>query len=769
MRDGCSVSRGVRGALLVVAAFEMWGCASSPSAVSHPAVSETAPARAAPPECPDVATCFAAAKAAIDRGDATSARERLLAIREHWPAAPWPGRAALLLANLEQDANPASAIEWALQASTESSLLGDHALALAADAARTSGRSEQAATLLDTLAREHPDSSLAPTALWSAGELWQTIEARQGDAIADFMALAARFPQDARAATALARVVSAGESSGRLEDVGAACRTILVDYAASADAVSVQGRCERLMRSGAVPALTFEQRRRRAELLGRGAKFADALLVWKDLKRAAPNATVAREIELQTAVTMYRLRRWDDAWRAFRRVATSDAAPELREEARAWEGRAAFRRDDVRSLQRAETALAAAFPDSARRLELISLRAAWYRGQGQVKTALQAYQELARAANNLRRPDKIVEAYWNIGWIEYRRGHLAPAREALSAGLAAAAPADPQIPQLLYWSARFGELEAGSETVLDSARTLSDRFPYTYYGFLARRGSVTVGDASADAFGGAESVDASPADRVVQPDRALFPKAAELWLLGFQEDARDEVLAATRRAPPAPERAAEVAETLATVGADEEALRVVRRNFAPALERGDAALSAAIWRLAYPDHLLEPIKTRARDRVDPFLVSALIREESVYDPRALSPVGAIGLMQLMPDTGRRVARAEGLSDFSVDQLYRPEVNLTLGVRYLADLLERFAGNEAYAVAAYNAGPEAVTRWLENGPPRAIEEFIEEIPFAETRAYVKRVLRSAWLYHALYAPAEDRMVRAGTPPAAPDAD
>jgi soluble lytic murein transglycosylase len=154
-----------------------------------------------------------------------------------------------------------------------------------------------------------------------------------------------------------------------------------------------------------------------------------------------------------------------------------------------------------------------------------------------------------------------------------------------------------------------------------------------------------------------------------------------------------------------------------------------------------------VWKLAYPGRLLEPI--RHLGARNPYLVAGLIREESVYDPRALSPVGAMGLMQIMPDTGRRVARTVGRSDFTVDQLFVPEVNLQLGVRYLEDLLDRFAGNTAYAVAAYNAGPEAVTRWIENNPPRSIEEFIEEIPFAETRWYVKRVLRSMWEYQTLY--------------------
>lgn len=697
----------------------------------------------------------------MERGDVSAARERLLLIRDTWTAAPWPGRAALLLAKLAVDGDPEAATDWALKASTELPLVGDRGLAMAADASRRSGRTEQAATLFERLVRQYPDSSLAPSALWSAAELWRSIEGRQSAAVAHWMDLAVRFPQDPRASAALAQTVSIGAAAEQWDHVGLACRRLLVEYAASVDAASVSEPCARFVRTGAIPALTFEERRRRAEMLARGAKFNDALAVWHDLRRSASTSAIRREVDLQTAVTLYRLRRWDDARRAFRRVAASDAAPELRAEARLWEGRAAFRRDDVRALQRAETALAAAVPDSPRRLELTSLRAAWHRGQGRVDAALAAYQDLARVAGDLGRPEKVVEAYWNIGWLEYRRGQPGAAREALARGLDAAAPSDPQIPQLLYWTTRFDALNAESDPGNESARALTDRFPYTYYGLLARRESVTGAETPllVEELDGVRTLDASSDERESLLDASLSPRAAELWFLGLGDDARDELLISTRRAPPAPDRVTDVAEALATLGADQEALRVVRRHYAPALDRGDAELSPAIWRRAYPAHLLGPIRTRARDRVDPFLVAALIREESVYDPRAVSPVGAIGLMQLMPETGRRVARAAGLSDFSVDQLYTPEVNLTLGVRYLADLLDRFAGNEAYAVAAYNAGPEAVTRWLENGPPRAIEEFIEEIPYVETRAYVKRVLRSAWLYHALYGAGEAGAVSA----------
>jgi soluble lytic murein transglycosylase len=681
------------------------------------------------------------------------ARDRIEAIVREWPGTPWAGRAALLAAKLVVDSDPDAAIAWALHAVNDLPILGDHALAIAAEASRRNGRPQEAVGYFETLARRYPDSPLAPSAWWAAADLWTTIDGREADVLTAFSALATKFPNDTRTPAALARVVSLGEPAGRPMDAAGACRRLLSEFAASSEAEAASAVC-RDIPDGDAASLSFAERRRRAEAFARGAKFADALAVWKDLKRAAPTESLEREMDLQFGITLYRLRRWEEAGRAFGRLAASSAGPDVREEARLWEGRAAFRRDDDRALRQAEAALATSAPESPRRLELIGLRAAAHRFARAADAAIAAYGELIRTAVTLRRPEKAVEAYWNIGWLEYRRGRVPQAREALAQALAIAPPSDPQVPQLLYWASRIEPSRDAEEGRSDYEQALTSKFPYTYYGLLTQRGRSADGapeGPSTGVIGGADVSDLS--------DLALTDRAAELVRLGWRNEAREELLLSTRRAPPASDRATDVADALALLGADDEALRIVRRHFAPALERGDAALSSTIWRRAYPSHLLTAIRSLTEDRVDPFLIAGLIREESVYDPRALSPVGAIGLMQLMPDTGRRVARQVGLSDFAVEQLYTPDVNLTLGVRYLADLLERFAGNEAYAVAAYNAGPEAVSRWLEAGPPRSIEEFIEEIPFSETRGYVKRVLRSAWLYRGLYGLASDRAVHA----------
>ena len=113
--------------------------------------------------------------------------------------------------------------------------------------------------------------------------------------------------------------------------------------------------------------------------------------------------------------------------------------------------------------------------------------------------------------------------------------------------------------------------------------------------------------------------------------------------------------------------------------------------------------------------------------VDPYLAAAIIREESQYDEKALSVVGAVGLMQLMPVTANAVAQRHGFPAVGREELFDRETNIRLGVRYLGQLLDQYSGNLAYAVAAYNAGPMAVNNWIAVHQGRDQDEFVELIP------------------------------------------
>ena len=161
---------------------------------------------------------------------------------------------------------------------------------------------------------------------------------------------------------------------------------------------------------------------------------------------------------------------------------------------------------------------------------------------------------------------------------------------------------------------------------------------------------------------------------------------------------------------------------------------------------GEAEVWWHAWPLPWPDDVRELASNGGG--VEPALVYAVMREESGYRPSALSVAGARGLLQLMPDTAARLAREAGLPEPSPAALFEPRVNLDLGSRYLSQLLARFGGRASAAIASYNAGPHAVARWLE-GSALADDEWVESIPYDQTRAYTKRVLRSLHAYRVLY--------------------
>jgi soluble lytic murein transglycosylase len=247
---------------------------------------------------------------------------------------------------------------------------------------------------------------------------------------------------------------------------------------------------------------------------------------------------------------------------------------------------------------------------------------------------------------------------------------------------------------------------------------------------------------------------------VLAPD-VHYQKARALAGLGFQGAALTELESLVRDAGVEPERAWGLGVAFAQVGEPGRSLRQLRRAFGASAEGGASGLTPAFWRLFYPLGYADHVRAAAqRAGVDPYFVAAVIREESSYDPRAKSWVGAIGLMQLMPETARVVARdlRQPLGDLA--ELWEPPVNITLGASYLGQLRARF-GEPLLAAAGYNAGPHRVDRWLGERRTADLEEFVDQIPFDETRAFVKRVASSWHQYQRLYGSTESTGPPKGT--------
>lgn len=162
--------------------------------------------------------------------------------------------------------------------------------------------------------------------------------------------------------------------------------------------------------------------------------------------------------------------------------------------------------------------------------------------------------------------------------------------------------------------------------------------------------------------------------------------------------------------------------------------------------------NSATWKLSFPLAYGPYVKKVGQAMgVDPFLILSIMRAESNYDADAESPVGALGLLQIMPKSGMKIAAALNIPDFEPRSLLKPSYNIYFSAWYISRLVKHYKGNLPLAVASYNAGPHAVDRWIKQTPGLSLDEFLENIPFKETKTYVSRVLLFLDVYKRLYGP------------------
>jgi len=178
-------------------------------------------------------------------------------------------------------------------------------------------------------------------------------------------------------------------------------------------------------------------------------------------------------------------------------------------------------------------------------------------------------------------------------------------------------------------------------------------------------------------------------------------------------------------------------------------MRVLKRAIPFYTSASIDAIPMGYWRILFPEAYWVQIKqSAAANGLDPFMVASLIRQESEFNPQAISNKSAYGLMQLLPSVGRSMAKEEGIHHFEANQLLDPNVNIRLGCRYLKQTMDKFGGQPEYVFAAYNAGDARVSDWQGAGGYQGIDEFVESIPFTETREYVQAILRNEDIYRSL---------------------
>jgi soluble lytic murein transglycosylase len=363
--------------------------------------------------------------------------------------------------------------------------------------------------------------------------------------------------------------------------------------------------------------------------------------------------------------------------------------------------------------------------------------------------AVELYRRLAERSSSGQEVDN---ADWRIAWTAYLENN--PDAAALLVRHVDRFPNSPYVQDALYWLGRLAE-KAGD---LPAARAyyskVSERFVQTYFGQSARARLERIGTAPLPQTPIPLLANIPPLPPASSftgdvPPAALdaYNRAEALLGIAFDDSAFEEFRAGYHATGAAEllvdaARAAQAGNHYLTGAA------LVRQVVPNLEERPMDEVPAGVWRVVYPFPLEPLIRTgAARYQLDPMLFAALIRQESGFQPNAVSVAGAVGLAQLEPRTARKWCRKLRLR-YSLRRLTDPSYNLRLGGAYLQELLQDFASPEA-ALAAYNAGEDRVAEWRANTHFEDTPEFVESIPFTQTHHYVEVILAGAAIYRRLY--------------------
>src|SRR5947207_1894815 len=344
-------------------------------------------------------------------------------------------------------------------------------------------------------------------------------------------------------------------------------------------------------------------------------------------------------------------------------------------------------------------------------------------------------------------------ASWKVGWWAYKNGNYADTARVFETAASRFARSDYR-PSWLYWSARAHEML--KEQSLAEARYTLTATDYlnTYYGRLAvqrlggnapqRRLIVDMAPAGAPAGDGDE-----PAPLVKLPPNEATVRA--LLALDLYDQAFDELRYAQKVWGDSPAIQATIGWIHNRRGDIRAGITAIKRAYPQYMAAGGEKLPIEILKVLFPVEYWPQIRRYSAERnLDPYMMAALIAQESNFAADVRSSANAYGLMQLLPSTGRQYARSLHLSKrFSISMLTTADTNLKMGTAYFADLLRQFDGGAHLALATYNAGPGRVYRWMSERPGIERDEFIDDIPFPETQGYVKKILGTAEDYRRLY--------------------
>lgn len=604
--------------------------------------------------------------------------------------------------------------------------LADYAALYQAEALLQIKKYPEAAAKAGSIAKLYPSSLL----LRRSAKLYADALLESGDyagALKTFQSFVEKYATGADAVDAVFQTARCREELGNADGAVQSYRNLWINNPATSQARKSMERINALEKQGLkVVPYTVEELLKRASYLYSSKEFTAAIKTLELIPLKEQTPAVLGRIDQRNGMARYKLRQYKQAEKLLSRAA-SYPQNGVNSEARFWLAKTLERQ----GLNGAALALYSQltsegikqeFADDAL-MEAAGLR----RNLGQYTEAAKLFAQAAK----LYPASKIYSrSMWEAGWCNYLAGDYSGSVEYFKGLL----KDEDQREKVLYWLGRSLENSGNAEVAESWYRLLMDEYPDGFYAAW-RREQKGIKDTRV-AVGGCNPLPELPV-------LTGFEKPRLLASLGMQEEARNEMSAARKKIgrkglyPGLLRVYLEMADY-------SSAISLFMQNRPVAWEKGTLPL----WMAGYPLPYAELIRKNAGENdLSEALVYALIRSESGFSPAVKSHAGAIGLMQMMPATARQTAREKGT--FDPQRLTSPEYNIKLGTKHLRGLMKDYDDDLIYAAAAYNAGGGALGRWRKNMKGLKKDEFIESIPYHETRNYVKKVYTSAAIYRQLY--------------------
>jgi soluble lytic murein transglycosylase len=646
------------------------------------------------------------------------------------------------------DHDYAKAIDPLNRAKAGASELGDYVAYYLGDANLNTAHNAEALATLADFSKNFPDSLLTRDAhLVYANALLAEGRAQEAASLLE----KDRLPVRSDLELAIGR---AYEAAGDTQKAASAFRNLYFNLPNSFEADAAGAELRKVGISGSIT-----ERRTRADLLLKAKHYSDAAHDYQELVGEVDPA-VRPEVQLALAGALDKSGSSHDA----RKLLTSMGAQngELEAERLYLLSETARSTSDEDAVQRTLNDLRQFGPASPWLEQALLSAGNMYLLKRDYDRAIDYFHELQQRFPNGAHASS---AHWKAAWLSFRQGRTTEARQEFENQIALY-PDSNEIPAALYWRARLAEEDGNPGLARAFYQKLSDRFRNYYYAELGRERLKGLQDTA----GSSPKPDVPREDAVRYPlldhvpplssagkitatdppeDNLRVERARLLSNGGLADAAVRELQAAASQeggtwAPP------EMARVYQDGGRYDRGIEIMKRTTPNYFAVDIPDLPRPYWEALFPKAYWTDLrKYSVLNGLDPYLVASLIRQESEFNALALSRANAVGLMQLLPKTGKTVAKQVKLKGYSAPQLYTPAVNLELGTRYFKDMVDKYNGQFEYALAAYNAGSDRVGDWLGQGHYRDPQEFVESIPFTETREYVQAILRNANVYRQLY--------------------